>query len=310
MDNTLISNFINYKKRAATTANLYENTLNEFSNFVQIELISVKSKDITKYKESLLKPATIIKGNKEVYTRYEESTVLKKLRIIHSFYMYLIDRKYIKQNPFIGVLMPKQDRFSFDKDRILSHEEFDKLLNSTDSIRDKVIILLAGICGFKPLEISSGLKYNSFFEDATGRIGATVKTRRQRDGKTTRIIPVRKDVANLINKLMYENKKNFPGYNEESQLFVNRYGKALSSSYINKLLTKLLDKAGIDKKISLKDLTHFSVVNAIHYNATTTQLMQHTNFSSDFLLKKYKYAVEELKDPACDLINFEIDRSD
>ena len=94
----LLENFIKYKGDSKSlkkeTLDLYHGDVKDFENFIEKDLLDIKKEDILKYVEFL-------KHN------YQPNSIIRKVSTIKTFYKYLLEKRFINDNPSEGIIIEK-----------------------------------------------------------------------------------------------------------------------------------------------------------------------------------------------------------
>ena len=94
----LLENFIKYKADSKSlkkeTLDLYHGDIKDFESFVEKDFLDVKKDDILKYVEFL-------KNN------YQPNSIIRKVSTIKTFYKYLLEKRFINDNPSEGIVIEK-----------------------------------------------------------------------------------------------------------------------------------------------------------------------------------------------------------
>ncbi|ERT68439.1 MULTISPECIES: tyrosine-type recombinase/integrase [Cetobacterium] len=94
----LLENFIKYKADSKSlkkeTLDLYHGDIKDFENFIEKDLLDIKTEDILKYVEFL-------KYN------YQPNSIIRKVSTIKTFYKYLLEKRFINDNPSEGIIIEK-----------------------------------------------------------------------------------------------------------------------------------------------------------------------------------------------------------
>lgn len=130
----LLENFIKYKGDSKSlkkeTLDLYYGDVKDFENFIEKDLLDIKKEDILKYVEFL-------KHN------YQPNSIIRKVSTIKTFYKYLLEKRFINDNPSEGIIIEKAPEKELET---LEIWEINNILDvcgkDYKGIRDKLLIKL------------------------------------------------------------------------------------------------------------------------------------------------------------------------
>ncbi len=218
---------------------------------------------------------------------------------LRNFFDFLIFEDYRSTNPTDLLESPKIGRKLPDT---LSEEEIERIiiqidLSKPEGERNKAMIETLYSCGLRVSELTNLKISDLFFEE--GFIRVIGKGNKERfvpiNLYTIKIINIYKD---LIRSKMHIQK----GY--EDVIFLNRRGKTLTRNMVFLIVKDLVEKAGINKKVSPHTLRHSFATHLLengadlraiqqmlgHESITTTELYTHLN-------KRYLKSVVEKYHP-------------
>ena len=130
----LLENFIKYKADSKSlkkeTLDLYHGDIKDFENFIEKDFLDVKKEDILKYVEFLKK-------------NYQPNSIIRKVSTIKTFYKYLLEKRFINDNPSEGIIIEKAPEKELET---LELWEINNILDvcgkDYKGIRDKLLIKL------------------------------------------------------------------------------------------------------------------------------------------------------------------------
>jgi len=210
---------------------------------------------------------------------YSQSTKIRRLSTIRTFYRFLVSRGRLQDNPAKTVKLPRKYK---ELPRILDDEQVQRLLSVPDThtllgARDRAILELLYCTG---LRISELVELNmddiDFLSDAVH-----VKT----PGRKERTIPIwSSGIQALENYVTLRNRRaqSDPAFASRI-LFVNKNGRRLSSRSVRRKMDKYLIKADMDPSISPRTLRHSFAVNMLRSGSdihTVRQLLGHQSLST------------------------------
>lgn len=219
---------------------------------------------------------------------YNPKSQARLLSGIRGFYNFLLLEDYVTTNPADLVEAPKIQR---NLPEILSEEEIDSLLTEIDRStkegeRNRVIIETLYGCGLRVSELIT-LKISDLYlaESVLKVLGK---------GDKQRYVPLAYSTKNIIKYYLDEIRSDFPFISgEEDTLFVNRRGRQLTRVMIFTIIKQLVEKAGINKKISPHTFRHSYATHLLeggadlldiqhllgHVSIATTEIYLHTEQS-------------------------------
>lgn len=278
----LIEQFLNYlsvdRGLATNTISAYRSDLISFIAHLKNKQVrsidAVKKIDLTDYlmhlKDSGLAP----------------NSISRKLAAIKTFYKFLVNEKYVKENVAGFLESPKLWKMLPD---ILNVDEVDKLINAPNGrnwrgMRDKASLELIYATGMRVSELV-GLKISDLNMDV-GFVRCIGK------GSKERIIPFGRSAKDAINKYLGKSRARFEKKGSlDKSLFLTRLGRGMSRQSFWKIIKHYARQAGIKKKISPHMLRHSFATHLLergadlrivqemlgHSDIATTQIYTHIN---------------------------------
>ncbi len=211
--------------------------------------------------------------------QYSKATIARKLATLRSFYKFLVKRNHISSNPVVSIRTPKQEK---KLPRFLEYEEVKKLLNTPPvntwlGARDRAILETLYSTGIRVSELVA------LNMDDIDFLGEVVHIRGK--GKKERIAPIGSSALQVIQHYMeYRNKRAQNNVNFDSKvLFVNKFGKRLSSRSVRRKMDKYLKMAGLDPAISPHTLRHSFATHMLNNGAdlrSVKELLGHKALST------------------------------
>ena len=288
-----INNFKNYLniERGLSTNSIksYENDLNKFLNFLQIEKNKYKPDEVT---TDLIKEFIY-----DISKKLKSSSQSRIISGIRNFYDYLIFENIITNNPVDNIELPKIEK---KLPNILSIEEIDRIINSInkekqESERNIAIIETLYGCGLRVSELINLKISNLFFSEdfiiVTGK------------GNKQRLVPISEVNKKSINGYILNSRGKLKIKEEyKDTLFLNRRGSKLSREMIFTIIKKLVLKSKINKKISPHSFRHSFATHLLengadlksiqqllgHQSITTTEIYMHLDNKALFnVMNKY-----------------------
>ncbi len=210
---------------------------------------------------------------------YSQSTKIRRLSTIRTFYRFLVSRNRLETSPAGAVKLPQKHK---QLPRIMDDEQVQRLLDVPNThtllgARDRAILELLYCTG---LRISELVELNmddiDFLSDAVH-----VKT----PGRKERVIPIwSSGIQALQNYITLRNKQSQIDASFANRiLFINKNGQRLSSRSVRRKMDKYLIKADLDPSISPRTLRHSFAVNLLRGGSdihTVRELLGHQSLST------------------------------
>lgn len=251
--------------------NYSENTVKTYGSIVKNFISYIKNEKIYDDKQFLKifkKYITELKRSKLVTQNYIylNTVVCKKFLEYHHIY-YLDEIK----NPKRTKSLPKSLNEIEVKNLINSvkWDENDSLYKQKTKMRDKVILALLYSSGLRVSELVKLIIQDIDFEERTIRIRGK--------GDKDRIVLFDDTTKKLI--IEYINIRD----SDSKYLFINKNGNKLSSRYIQMMIKKYAEEAGIDKKVTPHILRHSFATHLLKNGVdirAIQQLLGHASLST------------------------------
>ncbi len=258
--------YLKYQKNySQETIDSYEEDLVEFFDFLEsenLELLTVEYDDVRFFLMGLDK-----KHNKA-------STVSRKLSSLRGFYKFLINKEYIKNNPFSLIKSPKKEK---KLPRFFYYNELEEMFNSIDITtplgqRNRLILEVLYASGVRVSEL-----VNIKLKDINGEeIKVLGKGNKER---ITRIGDYAREILDLYLDEGYKelNKKN------SDYLFLNNNGNKLTTRGIRYILDEIIKNTNVKKKISPHMLRHSFATHLLNEGCdilSVQELLGHESLSA------------------------------
>ena len=278
----IMEQFLNYlsveRGLSSNTISSYRADLVRFVSF--LEKHSVKSAGEIK-KEDLMKYLLTLKDS-----GLSVNSISRNLAAIKTFYKFLVNEKYVKEN-VAGIL--ESPKLWKKLPNVLSIDEVARLLGAPDNrnwmgIRDRASLELLYATGMRVSELVN-LKISNLNMDV-GFIRCIGK------GSKERIIPLGGKAKEAIKRYLDKTRgKLAKGRDQENSLFLTRLGKRMSRQSFWKMIKSYASRAGIKKDISPHILRHSFATHLLergadlrivqemlgHADISTTQIYTHIN---------------------------------
>ena len=216
-----------------------------------------------------------------------KTTVSRKLATLRSFFKYLYQEGYVKNNQAKLVSAPKTAK---PLPNFLTVDDVFNLVENPDGmgilpIRDRAILELLYSSGLRVSEVS-GLN----IEDLNIRDGL-VKVRGK--GKKERIVPIGNKAIDALKSYIIERKlfrkKMAISENNDVALFLNRNGSRLTDRQIRRIVVKYARMIGIKGQIGPHTLRHTFATHLLHGGADLRVIQELLGHSSLSTTQKYTH---------------------
>ncbi|MCB4791751.1 MAG: tyrosine recombinase XerC [Elusimicrobia bacterium] len=210
----------------------------------------------------------------------KRSSVIRKAAALRSLFKFLTREKIVAKNPFLYVSTPKKEK------RIpvfLSEEEIRGLFSLNEiKLRDRAMLELLYSGGIRIEELVS-LNINDInFIEGLVRVWGK--------GNKERIVPVGDKSLSVLHDYIKETRRN-PG--SEPALFINRFGKRISSRGARKTLHQWFLKAGFIKKVSPHTLRHSFATHLLDRGCDLRSVQEMLGHSSLVTTQVYTHVTTE-----------------
>lgn len=257
---------IKKKGLSKNTIEAYKRDVYKFNDFLknrEEDILEIDIVSIMAYVQSLKK---VNKAN---------SSIIRNLVAVKSFYKYLIKAGKVSENPFVYYEVPKNKR---NIPEILTVDEVDKFLQTPDAssykgIRDKAMLELMYATGMKVSEL---LKIRIL--DVNLKL-SYVKCKGIK-GKE-RIIPIGSYAVNCLNQ--YFQIRDKVNASNSELLFCNLRGKEMTRQGFWKIIKNYAQDANINKKINPYTLRHSFAVHLLQNGAdmkSVQELLGHNTMAT------------------------------
>ena len=209
--------------------------------------------------------------------RYDRATIHLKLSALRSFFRWLVRSERMKQNPVVGLTMPKLQR---KLPKFLTIQQIEALLNApiTDQKpesqlavwRDKAILEVLYSGGLRIHELT-GLN-----DDDLDLLAEVARVRGK--GKKERLTPLGGPAIAAVQQYLKLRQRGARG-----PLFVNRFGGRLTSRSVQRMLKKYLIAAGLDPSLTPHKLRHSFATHMLDAGAdlrSVQELLGHASLST------------------------------
>lgn len=252
--------------------------------------------DVAAYASALAAPAAPV-ATGELAGGYARSTISRKLSVVRSFLRFCEDNAMLQTSPAADVSSPKLPR------------RLPQVLTA-----DQMSALLGAIGGSKPLDLrdralfeviyASGLRCSEALDLRLRDVSFdAAQLRAKGKGRKVRLVPIGVPALEALKRYVNEGRGRLvSGETDEDYVFLSRNGRPLSSSDVQRRLTRYLAAAGAPFGTSPHTLRHSFATHLLeggadlrviqellgHSSLRTTQVYAHV--SAAHLRKAYRRA--------------------
>jgi len=240
--------------------------------------------------------------------RFDRATIHLKVSALRSFFRWLVRAEHVKQNPLIGLTLPKKHR---KLPKFLTVQQVQSLLNAplaevgasrrlartTSAEKDRVWRAWRDKAILETF-YSAGLRVHELVQlndDDVDLLGEVVRVRGK--GKKERLAPLGGPAVETLRKYL-----ELRGRSSRGPVFVNRFGGRMTARSVQRMLKKYLLAVGLDPSLSPHKLRHSFATHMLdagadlrsvqellgHANLSTTQI--YTHITPERLKKVYEKA--------------------
>lgn len=264
-----IEKFLRYleieKNVSGHTLTNYQIDLRQFNDFTSgIDIDRIDYLTLRRYLAELKKKG----GSKR--------TVARKLSSIRSFFRFLCRDGYLKNNPALMLSGLKLDR---RLPSFLTINEVTKLIetpqDNLSGLRDKAIFETLYSTGIRVSElVGLDIEDVDFISGSVRVLGK---------GKKERLIPIGDSALRAIEGYLQAQSKSVLNNRQRGPLFLNRFGKRLTSRSVERNLNKYIRIAGLKQGISPHSLRHSFASHLLDRGAdlrSVQELLGHSSLST------------------------------
>ncbi len=267
----MFKNYLIYERNFSNyTVINYEIDLRDFYEFLEYEELHVE--DIT-YQWARKYLAFLHKR------QFAKSTLARKISSLRTFYKYLLSKKFVKENPFLILSLPKKDKkipkFFYPKEI----EELYKSIDMNDFLGERnlaIIELLYG-SGLRVSELCNLELSQLHFDDQI----ILVKGK----GNKERIVPMNIYCISAINNYMNNSRKELLMKSKSNtySLFLNHRGTKLTVRGVRDILNRIILRTSQISSISPHMLRHTFATHLLNNGAdirSVQELLGHSQLST------------------------------
>ena len=248
----------NVKHSSASTVQSYMRDINKFKEYIDVIKIKYNKVD----KQTILSYLVFMQKNGQA-----TSSVLRMVASLRSFYGYMALKRYVKEDPMLGIEAPKAEKREFE---VLTANETELLLMQPKCVnfkgyRDKAMLELLYATGIKVSELIDIKIEDINLEDAYLVCG----------GNKTRVVPMGTIATRAVKEYLQYMERNSIGVIKHNDLlFINVNGGKLSRQGFWKIVKYYKDKAKIKKEITPNTLRHSFAVHLMENGADVASVQE------------------------------------
>jgi integrase/recombinase XerC len=207
---------------------------------------------------------------------FDRATIHLKMSALRSFYKWIVRLGHMKQNPLVGLTLPKKGR---KLPRFLTVQQVEALLNAPlkaeaddppSAWRDKAILETLYSTGMRIHEL---VQLN---DDDVDLLGEVARVRGK--GKKERLAALGGPAIETLQKYLELRQRSTRG-----PLFVNRFGGRMTARSVQRMLKKYLVAVGLDPSLTPHKLRHSFATHMLDAGAdlrSVQELLGHANLST------------------------------
>ena len=271
-----INKYIDYlkyeRKLSDNTVASYQNDLTDLYLYFDEDIVKVTYKDLVKYINSL--------------SKLNARSIAHHISVINSFYNYLLNNDYIKENPAENIKSPKLAK---KLPTYLTIDEINKLLDiqllTAYDYRNKAMLELLYATGLRISELISLEFSNIDIENSIVRVMGK--------GSKERMVPFN-DTASHYLKLYVEYYRNEILNGKYSDyLFISNAKKPITRQGFFKIIKAECKRAGITKDVSPHVLRHSFATHLLANGADIRVIQELLGHSNIVTTEIYTHVVNE-----------------
>ena len=279
----LVLDFLGYleveRGLSRNTLEAYRSDLQQFGEFLSRHGLSAVDLAPSQLAEFI----TELAAGRDGRAACAPATLQRKVACLRSFYRYLRREQLIDHDPARELRAP---RLPARLPHVLSRDEILRLLsqprgNSPTASRDRALLETMYACGLRASE-AIGLE----LADLDLELGV-VRTRGK--GSKERLVPIGSQAIDRLRAYLEVARPKLVGLGDETHVFVNRRGAALSRQGLYKIVQRHARSAGLERRMSPHTLRHTFATHLLaggcdlrslqemlgHADIATTQIYTH-----------------------------------
>jgi integrase/recombinase XerD len=228
------------------TLDAYRSDLQQFGQFIAqhgLDPLTITPAELAAFVSELA-------GGGEGRSPVAAATLQRKIACLRSFYRHLRRERLIDHDPAAELRGP---RSRARLPHVLSRDEVARLLaqplgSSPSALRDRALLETMYACGLRASEVT-GLELSEL--DLQGGV-----LRARGKGSKERIVPIGSKAVASLHAYLDRARPRLVGLREESHVFVNLRGRALSRQGLYKIVQRHAATAGLAHRMSPHTLRH------------------------------------------------------
>lgn len=260
------------KNYSEATVRSYGTDLEEFEIFLRRKekslglLETVRKKDVQEFLAALYRQ------------KMHKTSMARKLSCLRSFFRFMLKKKYIAENPMLGISNPKQE---IHHPTMLNVDQVTGMLDEKNPneedifyYRDNALLELLYGSGLRISE-ALGINLQEIKADSD-----TVKVFGK--GSKERIVPL-SDTCKKALQAWLEKRILLTVERGEKALFVGKRGKRLNRREANRIIELCRKKAGVETRVSAHDLRHSFATHLLEGGAdlrSVQELLGHSKIAT------------------------------
>ncbi len=276
----LIREFVEFtaveKRQSPNTMISYRRDVSKFAHFISGRPVhSVTSSDIRSF---------LLKLQEEGLA---SSSISRQLSSLKSFFKFLVNEKYIQDNPAEILESPRPWRKLPD---VLSMKEVERLMASTrndspEGCRDRAMLEVLYATGLRVSELVS-LKTN----DVDLQVGFL---RSMGKGSKERVVPIGEMARQALKDYLLRIRPVLLKGRRAAEIFITRRGKKMTRQGFWKALKQYVRRAGIKARVSPHTLRHAFATHLLERGADLRSVQQMLGHSDISTTQIYTHILEE-----------------
>jgi integrase/recombinase XerD len=271
-----INKYIDYlkyeRKLSNNTVMSYTNDLNDLYLFFNEDIIKVTYKDLVKYINSL--------------SNLNARSIAHHISVINSFYTYLVNNEYIKDNPSENIKSPKLAK---KLPTYLTIDEINKLLDiqllTPYDYRNKAMLELLYATGLRISELISLEFSNIDIDNSILRVIGK--------GSKERLVPFNDSASKYLKLYIDYYRDEILNGKYSDYLFISNAKKPITRQGFFKIIKTEVNRAGIKKDVSPHVLRHSFATHLLANGADIRVIQELLGHSNIVTTEIYTHVVNE-----------------
>ena len=271
-----INKYIDYlkyeRKLSNNTVMSYSNDLNDLYLFFNEDIIKVTYKDLVKYINSL--------------SNLNARSIAHHISVINSFYTYLVNNEYIKDNPSENIKSPKLAK---KLPTYLTIDEINKLLDiqllTPYDYRNKAMLELLYATGLRISELISLEFSNIDIDNSILRVIGK--------GSKERLVPFNDSASKYLKLYIDYYRDEILNGKYSDYLFISNAKKPITRQGFFKIIKTEVNRAGIKKDVSPHVLRHSFATHLLANGADIRVIQELLGHSNIVTTEIYTHVVNE-----------------